>query len=153
MDPGIAHALDAIFAIGTKSDCSKWREEIEKELENSISNPAMRWAKGTDTGAASMTIFYALIGNEHHQWEATKRFHGTGLEFEPATPLDAADFGRCYRLVVKRSPDWEARLPEVARMFPETKWSAIVEQWANLKALFEKHDYNTLHDALRSINS
>lgn len=130
IDPGIAHHLktshraDTCFVVGIPEDLAKWEAEIDEYLAEQFQNPEARWFHGTDTGMSSMAIFQALAENEHlRNW--SKSFTSGEV------PLDAADMGRCTRLV--QSMGWEARLDEVAEY-----WKAKRPEWVESAADVEK---------------
>ena len=121
---GAAKALGATIAFSeNEKNAREWEKAIEAEVakEFGAGSPGA-WLRGTDTGSSSITIFYVMI---HHE-NAAKMVRGD-------IPLDADDFGRCYRLL-NRFPEWRARLPEVAKAFP--KWKKIVEAWSEMEELF-----------------
>jgi hypothetical protein len=101
---------------------------------------AIAWTVGGDTGTSSETIWGVMTGIE-----PPGRWHGD-------TPCDAADFGRCYRLL-QRFPAWRKRLPEVAERWPA--WRPLVADWDEVTALYEKEPspYNqAVSKRLREIN-
>lgn len=49
-------------------------------------------------------------------------------------PSDPSDFGRCYRLL-KLIPEWRPRLSEVAARYRQ--WTALIEHWDELTAMYE----------------
>lgn len=115
----------AVFAICTGEAGKLWRDEITADLASRYKDPQMRWFYGLDTGLSSLAIFAALA-------DANVRAD-CGVSSEGAVPRDAADFGRCFRLV--DSMGWRDRLPEVAAKYPGTKWPAIVSGWDEIAAL------------------
>jgi hypothetical protein len=84
---------------------------------------AVGWLTNGDTGISSMTIWSVMMG---------KPMKGG---FGPDVPHDPADFGRCHRLL-KVMPSWRDKLGLVAEKYPE--WSALVEHWSELTALYEE---------------
>lgn len=128
MDTGIVHHLretgrpDTIFAIGSPAKLACWRREIWQAVEKLP--PEERWWKGFDTGLSSAAIF-AVFASSPWREAAAKRSNG-------ATPLDAADFGRCHRLL-KLFPEWRARLHQVAEHYPQTEWPRLVAIWPALE--------------------
>lgn len=80
------------------------------------------WAAGRDTGTSSLTIYSAITGLPSH--------HGTYN-----VPHDAADFGRCYRLL-RLFPAWKERLGETIKLCAE--WKPFVEAWDELTAIYEQ---------------
>jgi hypothetical protein len=96
------------------------------KLGGYVEKPAatpLEWLNGRDTGTSSMTIFRAITGmpvprDSHYD-----------------IPHDAADFGRCYRLL-KLFPAWRPQLPKVIDICP--KWRPYVEAWDELTELYEQ---------------
>lgn len=84
------------------------------------------WRAGRDTGISSCTI-YAVMTNTF--------LNAAG------TPHDAADFGRCHRLL-KLFPEWRSRLPQVSARF--SKWTPIVADWKRLESLYEAGEYESV---------
>ena len=91
------------------------------EMENSdINRRAIAWIAGSDTGGSSKSIWSVMMG----------------VEFEyPNPPYDPADFGRCYRLLLK-IPEWKPHLHLVAEKYPE--WRLLIEHWGELENLYLK---------------
>jgi len=94
------------------------------KLTPEISNKIAAWALSGDTGISSKTIACIAMGVTSDQ----RHWH-----FD--TPSDAADFGRCYRLL-KVVPELRDALPLVAEKFP--KYGPLVAAWDELTALYEK---------------
>ena len=86
---------------------------------------ANAWIDSDDTGISSETIWSVMTG---------RKFFPGRLGWRGATPSDADDFGRCYRLIEK-IPMWRKRLPEVAKVYP--RWATIVREWDRLSGLHE----------------
>lgn len=82
------------------------------------------WIVGRDVGTSSKTIWAVMVGVDVKDTES----------WNWGVPLDADDFGRCYRLLVL-FPQWRERLPEVAAIFPA--WGPLVEHWEKLSLLYE----------------
>jgi hypothetical protein len=82
---------------------------------------AVAWLDSRDTNAASLTIWFVMMGHRPPGFTA------------PDIPRDPSDFGRCLRLL-RRIPVWLPRLPEIAVAFPE--WKPIVNAWDELTALY-----------------
>lgn len=122
---GVASALGATIAFSdNEKTAKKWEKEIEAEVAARYgAGSPQAWLLGTDTGESSKTIFSVMT---IAPGESLKGSRG-------AYPLDADDFGRCFRLL-ERFPEWRARLPEVAKHFPA--WKKIVEAWPEMEALF-----------------
>ncbi len=80
---------------------------------------ALQWIAGGDTGTSSKTIWAVMQMVEPEY---------------ASVPSDPSDFGRCYRLL-KLIPEWREGLSLVSRRYPE--WTALVEHWDELTALYE----------------
>lgn len=89
------------------------------------------WAKSWDTGLSSMTIY---------------DFMSQGFSSNPHVPLDAADFGRCVRLL-NVAPGWHQRLSELGAMYP--MWRPFAANWDLLTKAFEEKDFDHLNNCLR----
>ncbi len=62
--------------------------------------------------------------------------HGLKQPFSAGVPHDPTDFGRCSRLLAAPfAKGWRARLPEVAKRYPELPWARLVDAWDELEAL------------------
>ncbi len=120
MDLMIASCLGASIAITGGDAQAKWREELK------VGDANPDWLRSGDTGTSSMTIYAALTG----EWRTLDR----GMDGAD-TPKDPDDFGRCYRLL-KRFPEWRARLGEVAEKFPA--WGPLVREWDQMTKLYER---------------
>jgi hypothetical protein len=79
------------------------------------------WWRGPDTGASSKALWMVLTGH----WDVLR---------VDAVPHDAADFGRCQRLLMA-IPGWRARIGEMA-LAP--KWGQLVAAWDELEALYNE---------------
>jgi hypothetical protein len=130
MCPGIAHHYNAcghashvIMAVADVKGYAAWDKEICASLSHL--EPEARWWKGTDVGRSAAAIFAVFSAGF---WAQRADDFAKG-----ATPQDAADFGRCLRLL-NLFPTWRARLHEVAEVYPETKWPAIVARWEEIEA-------------------
>lgn len=69
--------------------------------ENTIQNRALAWSLGGDTGVSSETMCAFFTGVPMRQWSSA--------------PHDAADRGRCIRLL-ERIPEWIPRLDELKEL-------------------------------------
>lgn len=134
MDCGIAHHLNqsgqpnTIMVVVQLEPGKAWRKEIEDSLASC--HPEEQWWRGLDVGTSSAAIFAVLCSSRQFKVEAT--------EFSKAsTPKDAADLGRCLRLLEK-FPHWKALLPDVAQAYPDSKWPALIARWSELEASFPK---------------
>lgn len=86
---------------------------------------AIDWLLSGDTGSSSKCICRVLAGsNDSDSW------------FHDNLPMDAGDFGRCYRLLAL-IPEWRARLPEVAVRFP--RWGPLVAAWDEVSRRYEAY--------------
>jgi len=146
IDIGLTTALlrnghpSVVFAIGTPAGLSAWRAEITASLAHLA--PEARWWRGVDTGKSSAAIFAAFAENPHLSDDACRHSQG-------ATPADAADFGRCKRLL-DLFPAWRARLPELAALYPGTAWPRLVPIWPQLEAAATSAEIQTLIDSARA---
>lgn len=84
-----------------------------------MANP-MEWITGNDTGMSSETIWAVMMGVEPSH---------------PSVPLDAADFGRCSRLLMQ-FPAWRKRLGELGEKY--TEWKPLVDNWAELEEMYRQ---------------
>jgi len=112
------------MCIATPAGAKRWRKEIAESLKDCP--PQERWWRGADVGSSSAAMFHALC-DEGSRWKEPSMLAGRGT-----TPLDAADFGRCQRLI-KAIPEWRSRLSEVADCYPGTAWPAIIARWDELE--------------------
>lgn len=87
-----------------------------------IETTAWEWFVSGDTGISSRFIWSIMTGLDINE-RKTDNY-----------PRDPADFGRCYRLLL-RFPWWLSRLDEVAKVNPE--WEPLVENWDELTRLYE----------------
>lgn len=81
---------------------------------------AAAWIAGHDTGVSSKTIWATMMGVKP-RWSSH--------------PHDAADLGRCLRLL-EVIPEWIPRMPEMRAVSRE--WAAILTHWDELAALMEE---------------
>ena len=77
------------------------------------------WIHGTDRGRSSETLWNHFTGRH---------------EPNPDVPHDAADFGRCHRLL-RAFPEWRSRLHEVGHRYPA--WKRLAGRWHELELLYE----------------
>lgn len=146
LDIGLAGTFKVAAVVGLAADLKQWREEHEKSIAHFPA--AKRWLAGCDVGISSLMIFVALIDNPYLESEALNYYPS---ELTPSTPRDAADFGRCYRLL-GMMPGWEAQLGKVAKRFPLTKWKEVADCWPTLKAAFEAGDHQKVTSLLQEVN-
>jgi hypothetical protein len=78
-----------------------------------------------DTGRSSEAICAYMVG-------------GVG-NTSSAHPLDAADLGRCLRLL-NQFPEWKARMWEMGDLTEE--WSELVRHWDELATLYRQEKYD-----------
>lgn len=142
MNAGIAHHFNAnryhkqvVVVVVTTEDSDAWEKEIAEELKDY--EPESRWWLGTDVGKSSAAIFSVLCA-ERLKWESND--YG-----QKATPQDAADFGRCKRLL-DAIPEWRNRLDEVAVKYADTAWPAILLRWAELETAEPKRATEILRE-------
>lgn len=119
-----AHEVPVVMAVcATSDDCAAWEKAIEADLLERGFPEETRWWMGTDVGLSSAALFSTLASHSTIQAEHYSR---------GAHPRDAADFGRCLRLVERFG--WRPRLSEAARKLPPP-WSTIIAHWDELCAL------------------
>lgn len=94
-----------------------WESDVKTARKKKQPNP-LNWIVGGDTGISSKTIWSVMMG-------ATPRDHNY--------PLDAADFGRCFRLL-EMHPEWRPRLGKVAKRYGY--WLPMVKAWPELEHLY-----------------
>jgi hypothetical protein len=88
-------------------------------MVKSTQQRATEWIVGRDTGTSSKTIWSVM--------QMVKPDYAS-------PPSDPDDFGRCYRLL-KLIPEWRESLSLVSKAYPE--WTALVDNWDELTALYE----------------
>lgn len=128
------HGVSNEGAHGALVDCRRALEVARRVLlaqpaGAQISEAALRWLGGCDTGTSSLTIFEVMTGHP----QSSARGH--------SNPWDPDDFGRCYRLL-KIVPEWRGRLAEVAHRFP--RWAPFVAHWSEMERLYEEEIPNHL---------
>ena len=127
--PGIASALGASLAAGLPEDVEALEKEIMAELKEApphipgLPPKLAAWLMGPDTGLSSLAMLSKLEGIKTRDPEAW--------------PRDAGDFGRCLGLLAV-APEYRDRMSEIATISPE--WSAIVDRWSELEALYQSGD-------------
>lgn len=86
------------------------------------------WARSWDVGISSATIYATFAG-----------IGGVAGMPIPGYPLDADDFGRCYRLLKVAPPAWREELRKVANWEKTKKeWEALTDHWSELEKLYEE---------------
>lgn len=80
----------------------------------------IEWLLSDDTGVSSKAILAVMTGTKAPNYARV--------------PLDASDFGRCYRLL-KQFPEWRPRLSEMVAKHPH--WEPMVGAWDELTAMYE----------------
>jgi len=142
MNAGIAHHFNAnryhkqvVVVVATPKESDEWEKEIAASLKDC--DPQARWWLGTDVGSSAAAIFAALC-RANLQLEA-------GRVGRSKTPQDAADFGRCQRLL-DAIPEWRARLDEVAVKYADTAWPTILSRWAELETAKPKRQTEILRE-------
>ncbi len=130
IDSAIAHHVlrsenrNVVLCIVTPEESRLWRQEITESIK-SIFSPQERWWKGLDVGSSSAAIFAVFCDLQ---------FTRDAREYSrQSIPLDAADFGRCKRLL-DLFPEWRVTLSLVGSAYPDTAWSKIIARWAELEA-------------------
>lgn len=93
------------------SECLEHWIVFCEQTNNTPISRAVKWALSNDTGSSSKALCATMLG------------------FEPlhkSAPWDAADRGRCIRLL-RLIPEWIPRLDEMAKRYPSTaavEWRA-----------------------------
>lgn len=129
MDSGIPHHFHAIerpevvFCVALPADAAKWRVEIDKEIASLP--PQARWWRGLDVGMSAAALFGVFCDPEFRHYACAM---GNG-----SVPRDAADLGRCLRLL-KLFPAWRQDMQRVAAAYPDTRWPELVEKWSLLES-------------------
>lgn len=100
----------------------------EKGKSRFVYKNQYEWLRSWDTGLSSLTI-YSVFERD------VSVFSRSGME--PTTPMDADDFGRCYRLLAV-TPEWRKDMAKVGECFP--RWKPIIERWDELEALYVNGD-------------
>jgi hypothetical protein len=101
----------------------------------SIEARALEWVSGGKTGISSKAILGVMTGNPPKD----------GFCY----PHDGYDFERCAVLLAL-IPEWKARLEDMKKVGPE--WSALVDAWDELNALYLKHGPGReIYDRMKSI--
>jgi len=91
------------------------------------SNPS-EWARSWDVGISSATIFATFAG--------IREVANMPI---PGYPLDADDFGRCYRLLKVAPASWRDELYKLVNWEKtEKEWQALVDHWSELTKLYEE---------------
>lgn len=94
------------------------------------------WALGPDTGVSSMAIARGYLSQHPQPWHEM--------------PRDAADFGRCYRLV-RSIPACREGVSVNAQA--GGAWQLLHEDWDKLCALYEAKKMDILSGTIRLMNS
>lgn len=80
------------------------------------------WMASWDTGKSSIAIWNVMMGR---------------LPAADSWPRDAADFGRCYRLV-ESFTGWRQRMVEMRSV---TGWEKFVDNWERLSLFYEQVEF------------
>lgn len=129
LDAGICQALGGSFCFVSKASGPLWRAEIEASLTHR--EPVKRWLAGPDTGASSTYLCRLLAGL------------GTG---DVAVPYDAADFGRCVRML-----DATGLRGELEKASAVPSWAPIVKEWVTLENMYAAQHFGAIRDTLRML--
>ncbi len=145
-DMGVASALRrwegeqsetrAVMVMTNAEGSQAFRQWIDRR-NAALPSKELRWLRGYDTGASSVTIYWVMIGRIIN-------------EEPPSTPSDADDFGRCYRLL-KLFPEWRARLGEVGARY--SAWAPLVIIWDELTSLYENDQFEGLRHRIRTASA
>lgn len=97
-----------------------------------IQERANRWIVGRDTGLSSKTIWAVMMG----------------VKDCCSVPLDADDFGRCYRLLAL-IPEWRERLVEMGEAFPD--WVPLAREWDKLEEMYLQENNKGMYDFMETL--
>jgi hypothetical protein len=112
----IAAAPDlARLVLAQADELASLRMELANLRSGQVDRPILTWMAGTDSGASSESLASCHLG-------LTPRFGW----MEPA---DSADFGRCYRLLV-RFPEVRSCVDKLAQK--HTGWAKLAPIWDEL---------------------
>lgn len=100
-----------------------WEQKTPAAKKSTLEYKIIEWMASDDTGISSKTMAFIAAGVPLRKIDYV------------SGPLDAGDFGRCYRLL-KRVPEIRDHFPEIARKVKSFK--AIIKHWDELSALYEK---------------
>ncbi len=92
-------------------------------------------AKQDSSGSIYFEVNHGCTEGEGASSKAIRDFMLGSRSYNPAYPEDAADFGRCLRLL-NNHPDWTKRMPEMAQC--SRVWADLVENgnWEMLTKLY-----------------
>jgi len=99
-----------------------------------IADRANAWIVGRDTGMSSQAMWAVMMGVE--------------TDGSSPHPRDAADLGRCIRLL-EAVPEWRPRLKEMALV--NGYWAALVAHWDELEALYAEGDWAAVYRRMGQI--
>lgn len=160
-DPGIArhyrvmYNKQAVYAVvASTHDDEAWRESIRGRLDKELRSfpPYYRWWFGCDVGTSSAAILAVLCKSDNslNHWVAATLRSDAAKYADKAVPRDADDFNRCVKLL-NLMPEWRSRLGEVAAVYPDTAWPAIVASWDELEKAESGDIYRILNAAHRDV--
>ena len=102
-------------------------------MDESVNTRAMQWIAGPDVGISSKTIWSALMGVTPDRSDI---------------PSDTDDFSRCYKLL-KRIPEWQERMPEVAQAYP--KWQPLIARCDEMMNNYHRGHTNRIYEWSRGL--
>ncbi|MCY9870390.1 hypothetical protein [Vibrio barjaei] len=110
------------------NECSRERVYADKPMTPE------EWLISDDVGVSSKYMLSVLIG---------RAFSDDG-----PTPRDAADLGRCIRMVT--SCALENKIEALFEAGP--KWTTIAEHWHELVELYNQEKYESIYDFLKKLD-
>lgn len=124
--------------INTVIECAnKIISEIERP--DIVATPGMglsAWLKCDDTGLSSRFMAHVLSG---------------GPPAENRHPLDADDFGRCYRFLRAVCAPGSGKEKVAGMASCSLQWHALVGVWADLEQIYETGEFEKLSKAIEKV--
>lgn len=99
------------------------------------------WLQSDDTGLSSRAMARAMFTSD---WV---RSEGPGYG-DASVPVDADDFGRCYRFLRAVPEARDGRIVRVRDL--SQQWAALVDAWPRLESLYEAKDWSAFGECLRA---
>jgi len=136
LTPGASVGVYSAAAYAYVDDHRHCQPSEQGRARMEYTNPA-EWLRSWDTGRSSLTIY---------------RFNtmlASGYVHDADIPYDAADLGRCLRLLAVAPPAWTDNLRDLAALLP--KWKPYVDHWAELRAMYERGERSRLTARMREL--